>query len=266
MQKIDLDSVFIKKNPRLHKLLPSFVLNYLKKVVHQEELNDFIGEHGEKTGLDFTKSALETLRITYDVSFEEPLDKTKKYILTSNHPLGGPDGIILLDYFGRYFDKVLFPVNDILLEIKNVSEFFVPINKHGAQSRKAAQLMDEAFASDAQILLFPAGLVSRKKRGVIKDLEWKKTFVARAKKYERHVVPVHISGRNSSFFYNLANIRTFFKIKYNIEMLYLADELFKQQGKNFEIKVGKPINYNTFDKSKAPQQWAEYVRKKVYDL
>ncbi len=235
MQKIDIDSVFKKKNARLYKLLPKFILRYLKRIVHQDELNEFIEEHGEERGNEFTKSALEALEITYDVEFEEPLDKTKHYLLAANHPLGGADGIILIDYFSRFFEKVIFPVNDILLEVKNMSDIFIPVNKHGAQSREAAKLMEESLASDAQILMFPAGLVSRKKRGEIEDLEWKKHFIVKAVKHEREVVPVFITGRNSNFFYNLANFRAFLGLKANIEMLYLSDELFKQKGKNFTI-------------------------------
>ncbi len=266
MDKIDLDSVFRKKNPKLYKMLPAFVMRYLKRIVHQEELNDFILKHGNEKGNDFTRSALKTLAITYDVQFEEPLDKNKRYLLASNHPLGGPDGIILIDYFSRYFEKVIFPVNDILLEVKNMSEIFIPINKHGAQSREGAKLMEESLNSKAQILMFPAGLVSRKKWGKIKDLQWKKHFIVKAIKHHRDIVPIYITGRNSNFFYNLANLRAFLGIKANIEMLYLSDELFKQRGKNFIIKVGKPIKYNTFDKTKTYEEWADFVKEKVYNL
>lgn len=267
MKEIDLDSVFKKKNPRLYRFMPKFVLSFLKRLIHQEELNEFIRRDGNATGNNFTTKALEALDITYKVEFEDDtIDKEGRYILTSNHPLGGPDGIMLIDYFSRFFDKVIFPVNDILMDVENVKEFFVPINKHGSQSRESARLMDEAFASDSQILLFPAGLVSRKKKGEIKDLEWKKNFITKAIQHDRDIIPVHISGRNSNFFYNLANIRAFFRIKANLEMLFLSDELFKQKGRNFTIKVGKPIKNSIFDKTRKPNEWASFVKEKVYEL
>lgn len=267
MKEIDLDSVFKKKNPKLYRFIPKFVLRFLKKLIHQEELNEFIRKDGNAQGNDFTSKALKTLNITYTVDFEDDnLDKKGRYILASNHPLGGPDGIMLIDYFSRYFDKIIFPVNDILLEVENVKEFFVPINKHGAQSREAARLMDNAFASSSQILLFPAGLVSRKQKGEIKDLEWKKNFINKAIQHNRDIIPIHISGRNSNFFYNLANIRSFLKIKINFEMLLLPNELFKQKGRNFTIKVGKPIKNSTFDKTRKPDEWASFVKEKVYEL
>lgn len=266
MKEIDLDSVFKKKNSKLYKLMPKFVLSYLKRIIHQEELNEFVREHGTESGNSFTRSALEALEVTYNVEFAEPLDKNKRYFLVSNHPLGGPDGIMLIDYFSRYFQRVLFPVNDILLEMENVKEFFIPVNKHGSQSRVAAKQMEEALSSDAQMLLFPAGLVSRKKKGEIRDLEWKKHFIHKAIKHQRDIVPIFITGHNSNFFYNLANLRSWLGLKMNIEMLYLADELFKQRGKKFTIKVGKPIKYTTFDKSQTLAEWADFVKNKAYDL
>ncbi|PID88956.1 MAG: glycerol acyltransferase, partial [Bacteroidia bacterium] len=185
----------------------------------------------------------------------------------ANHPLGGADGIILIDYFSRFFDKVLFPVNDILMEVENMSDIFLPVNKHGSQSRVGAKLMEEALASDAQMLFFPAGLVSRKKKGgKIEDLEWKKHFITKAVKHNRDIVPIFITGRNSNFFYNLANLRSFFGIKANLEMLYLSDELFKQKGKKITIKVGKPLKSSIFDKSRTPEEWAKFVKDKVYNF
>lgn len=266
MKEIDIAKAFQSKNPKLFKLLPGFVIRYLKRIIHEDELNDFIKEYGNEVGNEFTKKALETLEVTYNVEFEEPLDKNGRYVLAANHPLGGPDGIILIDYFSRYFDKVVFPVNDLLMQVKNMSDYFIPINKHGVQSREGAILMEDSLASDAQILMFPAGLVSRKKKGKIQDLEWQKHFIVKAKKHKRDVVPVFITGENSNFFYNLANIRAFLGIKANIEMLYLSDELFKQRGKKFTIRIGKPIKYNTFDSSKRPVEWAAFVKEKVYNL
>ncbi len=267
MQKIDIDSVFKKKSPRLYRCLPKFVLSYLKRIVHQNEINEFIHQYGALKGGEFTTNALKTLGISYEVEFLEDLDPNKRYFLVSNHPLGGADGIMLIDYFSRYFPKIHFPVNDILMEVENMEGIFIPINKHGSQSRKSAQLMEKALASDAQILLFPAGLVSRKKkRGGIEDLEWKKHFIAKAIQHQRDVVPIFISGENSNFFYNLAKIRSFLGIKLNLEMLYLADELFKQKGKKFQIKLGKIIKYTIFDNSLTPKEWAAFVKKEVYNL
>jgi putative hemolysin len=152
------------------------------------------------------------------------------------------------------------------MNIKQLQDNFIPVNKHGSQTRENARIMDEAYASDMQMFIFPAGLCSRKQRGKIEDLEWKKSFVTKATKHKRPVVPVFFSGRNSNFFYNLSRIRTFLGIKINIEMLYLVDEMFKQKGQKPHIIIGKPIPFETFDESKTPQEWAKWVKARVYQL
>lgn len=126
--------------------------------------------------------------------------------------------------------------------------------------------MDEAFASDRQILTFPAGLCSRKQNGRIEDTEWKKSFVRNAVKYHRDVVPVFFEGRNSDFFYRLARIRKRLGMKMNLEMLYLPDEMFRNKHQTFHVYIGKPIPWQTFDGSKKPAEWAEWVKQKVYQL
>jgi len=152
------------------------------------------------------------------------------------------------------------------MNIKNLSEIFIPINKHGGQAKKAAIMLEDAYQSDATILTFPAGLVSRKQKGKIEDLDWKKSFIAKSKKHKRNIVPIHIDGRNSNFFYNLANLRKFFGLKSNLEMLYLPNELFKQRGKTFTVRIGKPISYQTFDKSLSYDKWAEKMKRETYKL
>jgi len=209
---------------------------------------------------------LEELDITFKIEGLENLDKNGRYLFASNHPLGGPDGIILISIFGKEFSKIKFLVNDILMNIKNLSEIFIPINKHGGQAKKAALMLEDAYQSDATILTFPAGLVSRKQNGKIEDLEWKKSFIAKSKKHKRDIVPIHIDGRNSNFFYNLANLRKFLGLKSNLEMLYLPNELFKQRGKTFTVRIGKPISYQTFDKSLSYDKWAEKMKRETYKL
>jgi putative hemolysin len=206
------------------------------------------------------------LGITYRVNGAELLPAEGRYIFVSNHPLGGLDGMVFIKELSSHYSSVKFPVNDILLYLKNYSGIFVPVNKHGALGREAARLIEDAYASDSQILYFPAGICSRRNKGVIKDLPWQKSFVAKAVQYNRDVVPCYFSGRNSSFFYNLASLRTRLGIKANLEMLYLADEMFKQKGKDLDLVFGEPIHWQTFDRSKSQLEWADWVRNKTYDL
>lgn len=112
---------------------------------------------------------------------------------------------------------------------------------------------------------FP-GMVSRKVKGVVKDLEWQKSFVVKAVKYQRDIIPIRVKAENSKFFYNLANFRTKIGLKVNLEMMYLPKETFNKKGSTFTLVIGKPIKWETLDKSKTPKEWAEEIKNIVYQL
>jgi len=263
---IDIDKVIASKSVKLQKALPRFIVKYLKRIIHQDEINDILEKHGHKQGVEFIDEVLKLMQVTYTVEGLDNLDSNGRYLFASNHPLGGLDGMILIHTLGQKYPEVKFPVNDLLMHIPQLHCVFIPVNKHGAQNQQNAKMIESAYVSDAQILYFPAGLCSRKQKGGIEDLEWKKNFVTKAVAHERDIVPVFFSGRNSNFFYNLAKLRVFLKIKANIEMLYLVDEMFKQKGKSIHVVFGKPIPYSTFDKSKSPKEWAKWMKHQVYSL
>lgn len=263
---IDVQKLIASKNPRLIKFIPGFVIRYLKRVIHEDELNQFLIEHGEKKDFEFLDEALRFLNIEYEVEGLEKLSTDQRYIFASNHPLGGLDGMILLQIIGRKFGSIRVTSNDLLMNLKPMASFFLPVNKHGSQSVQNATLIEQAYESNHPILNFPAGLCSRKNRGKIADLEWKKSFIVKGIAHKRFIVPIYFKGRNSNFFYNLSKIRTFLGIKVNIEMLYLADEMFKQRGQKLQIKFGTPISYETFDKSRKPIWWANWVKEQVYKM
>ncbi|MFW6100797.1 MAG: 1-acyl-sn-glycerol-3-phosphate acyltransferase, partial [Bacteroidota bacterium] len=189
-----------------------------------------------------------------------------RFIFVANHPLGGLDGLVFGKEVGDIHPNIKFIVNDILLNIENLKPIFVPVNKHGKQSSEYVRKIEETYRSDAQILNFPAGLCSRKIYGKIVDLEWHKSFINKAKSHQRDIIPVHISGRNSNFFYNFAKIRKLVGIKSNIEMFFLPNEMFKQQDKNIVITFGKPIPHTTLDKKYTPKEWAGKIKEHVYQL
>ena len=265
-QKIDVKAVLYSKNPSLARAVPGFVINYLKKIVHQDQLNEFLAKWGHLKDSELIAAGLRHFEIKYTVSGEENIPASGRFIFVSNHPLGGLDGLVFIYELSKHFPDIKFPVNDILTNIRNLSGIFLPVNKHGSQGREAAGRIEEAYSSDCQILYFPAGLCSRKKRGIIRDLPWHKSFISKAVQHKRDVVPAFFSGRNSNFFYNLANIRKLLGIKANIEMLYLADEMFRQKDKEIRLVFGKAIPWQTFDKSKTAPGWAEWVKAKTYEL
>ncbi|VFB13279.1 Putative hemolysin [Bacteroides heparinolyticus] len=264
---IDIDRILREKAPGKYRYIPKFVVSYLKRIVHQEELNVFLRESKDKVGVDFLKSTLDFLDAHIVVKGKENLPKEGLYTFVSNHPLGGQDGVALGYVLGTFYDgKVKYMVNDLLMNLRGLAPLCIPINKTGKQSKDFPKMVEAGFASDDQLIMFPAGLCSRRQNGVIRDLDWKKTFIVKSVEARRDVVPIHFEGRNSNFFYNLANLCKALGIKFNIAMLYLADEMLKNRHKTFTITIGKPIPWQTFDKSKTPVEWAQYVKDIVYKL
>ena len=265
--QIDIKQVLQQKAPSAARKIPGFVVRYLIRTVHQDELNDILRRYHDKDGVAFMQELIGYFDLNLELVNEENIPAEGRYIFASNHSLGGLDGICLSAVIGGRFDgKIRYLVNDLLLYLSNLRSIFVPINKHGAQGKKNAALIEEAYASDNQIITFPAGLCSRKQNGKIQDTEWKKSFIQKAVEYRRDIVPVFFEGRNSNFFYRLANLRKALGIKMNYEMIYLPDEMFKSKHKTFRIHFGKPIPWQTFTGSRKPAEWAEWTKEVVYNL
>lgn len=263
---IDVEGVIREKNPRLAKILPRFVLNYIKRKLHEDFINKGIKIHGEVYEHEFNKAALDYLGAKVTWEGLENIPKEGGVIIASNHPLGGLDGLALIKAVSNVRLDVRFLVNDILLKLVNFKRLFVGVNKVGKTAADALKIIDGTYSSEHAVLVFPAGMVSRKQQGVIKDLEWKKSFITQAIKHKRTIVPVFIEGKNSSFFYNFAMWRKRLRIKANIEMFFLADEMIKQNNKTIHIKVGKPFSYEVFDKRHTHLVWAQKVKAYIYEL
>lgn len=264
--KIDVEKILKSKAPKTK--VPKFIINILRRIVHEKEFNQLFEDNAGIKNLDFIEKSLQMFDITTSIYGKENLPPAgNKYIFASNHPLGGLDGLTIGLLIGReYAGKVKLFTNDLLMYVEPLNELFIPVNKVGNQAKTHAETLQNFFDSDDHLITFPAGMCSRKTKGKIVDMEWKKNFISKAIQHKRDIVPIYFEGRNSSFFYNLANIRKMLGIKLNIEMLFLADEMFKQAGKNFTIKIGKPIPWETFNKSKSQTQWAQWVKEIVYKI
>lgn len=265
--KIDLKRILAQKAPKASKRIPSFIVDYLIRLIHQDEINEILDIYKDYQGVDFMEKLVDYFKISIELINSENIPTEGRYIFASNHPLGGLDGICLSAIIGRIFNgNIRYPVNDLLLNIPNLQSIFLPINKHGSQGKKNAIMLEEAFASNNQIITFPAGLCSRKIGGKIQDTEWKKSFIQKAIQYKRDIIPVYFEGRNSNLFYNLANIRKSIGIKMNYEMVLLPDEMFSNSESSFKIYIGKPIGWQQFDGSKSATEWAGWVKDIVYKL
>ena len=267
---IDIDEIVRGKAGAKARFVPRFVLSWLKRIIHQDEVNEFILSEGDKQGMPWLDDCMEYLGTKLNVKGLENLPDDsdgRLFTFVSNHPLGGPDGVALGHLLGhRYDGRIKYLVNDLLMNLHGLAPFFVPINKTGKQSRDFPRLVEAAFGSPNHIIMFPAGLCSRRINGQIHDLPWQKTFITKSVETRRDIVPIRFNGRNSDFFYRIANVGKRLGLKFNIAMLYLVDELYKNRGKTFDVTIGKPIPYSTFDKSRKPQEWAAYVEDIVYKL
>lgn len=264
--QVDVAEIIRAKSPKLAKKMPRFVINLLRKLVHEKDVNEILAKANGATGIDFVNVGVECLELKRQVSGMENIPSEGRYIFVANHPLGGLESLVMMQTIDEKFSDFMFVVNDLLMALEPLRPVFIPINKVGKQSRANAEQLNELYASDKQVLYFPAGLCSRKIKGEIVDLPWQKNFIVKAVEYQRDIIPIYIGGRNSNFFYSLANWRKRLKIKFNIEMLFLVDEMFKQRGQTITLTIGKPIPYTTFDKTKTPTEWAEWVKKETYKM
>lgn len=267
---IDVGEILRSKMGAKARFVPSPLVSWLKRIAHQDEVNKFLWDNRELVGTPWLEECVRYLDMTLEVEGEEnlpPKDDGKLYTFVSNHPLGGIDGVALGSIIGRkYDDKFRYLVNDLLMNLPGLAPLCIPINKTGNQSRNFPAMVEAGFKSDNHMLMFPAGLCSRRKKGVVRDLTWKKTFISKSVEYHRDVVPIHFGGQNSDFFYRLANFSDSYLKKVNVAMLFLVDEMYKNVHKTFRVKFGKPIPWQTFDKSKSPMEWAKFVYDRVYEL
>lgn len=271
--RVDVEAIVKEKAGAKAKYIPGFVISWLKKTLHQDEVNRFLtGRAAGKFGVDFLDECVDYLEMDMTVKGldELPTNEGGRYFtIVSNHPLGGEDGVALGKLICHKYDShMYYLVNDILMNLKGLAPLCIPINKTGSQSRNFPKMVDEAFKSQKNVLMFPAGLCSRKQDdGSIRDLPWKKTFISKSIEYQRDVIPVHFSGHNSQRFYNVARWCKRLNLKVNLAMLFLVDEMYKNVGKHFDVTFGQPIPWQTFtDKSKTPAEWAQWVQDKVYEL
>ena len=263
---VDVAKLIHDKNPKLYRRLPKFVISWLKKIIHQDEVNAFMSANKDKKNIDFCDEAMRYFNIDVEVHGVEHIPKTGGLVFASNPPLGGFDAIALVSQLRGVREDIRFIVNDLLMSVTNLSDLFIGVNKHGASSSESRDKVNELFASDKAVFIFPAGLVSRQYNGEILDPEWKKTFVFLARKNEKPIIPVFIRGRLSNRFYRLSRWRKRLGIKMNIEMLLLSDELFKQKNRKIEITFGAPVYPDYFTSDKNDAAWAAHLRDLVHNM
>lgn len=266
MPSVDVDAVLRAKAPALACWLRAPLVRWLRRTVCEREINYILENFSHQPPREFIQSCFRTWGVTYSITGLERLDPSGRYLFAANHPFGGMDGMMLADELAGYFGDARVVVNDLLMHLDPLRPLWIPVNKHGHQSADYARRFDEAFYGDLPILTFPAGLCSRRRRGVVADGEWKTNFVKRANQSQRRIVPVFVEGRLSNFFYRLSSLRRALGVKFNAEMIYLPREMFSQKGRHFRMVVGEPILPADLQRVGTLRQQADYVREKAYFL
>lgn len=242
MNEINIKEIIQSKNPTFLKSLPHFlreiVFLTIRKLIHESKINDFLESNSEKKDFEFIEELFEYLDISYKVSSK---DKAKipsegKLIIVANHPLGGLDGLILLKLISEVRKDVKIIVNDILLNVDNLKNLFLPydITNNTLQKENVAQII-KSLNNEEAIIIFPAGEVSRMYLHGVNDSKWNKGAVYFADKFNAPILPVWVEGRNSLMFYLSSWLYK------GASTFFLPNELFNKYGETFNIKIGNYI-------------------------
>ncbi len=263
---IDIEKAIRNSENRFIRSLPSFVIRTIRKIICEDELNSALEKNRHLEGVQFMDGLLKYWNINVIVKNEENIPSVGRYVFISNHPLGAIDAITLFSVIYRYFPEIVSPANQLLNYIPNLRSLFLGLDVFGRANRKTALRIDELFASDKQILIFPAGEVSRRYKGVITDIPWQKSFVVKAIQHKRDIIPIFVSGRNSSLFYNVANFRKFIGIKMYVETLLLPREMLMKKNSTLTITFGKTISWQSLTSNRKYNEWAQEIKRIVYSL
>lgn len=266
IQTIDIEAIIRGRLGSKASFVPRFVYSWLRNLIHEDFINEYLKR--EREGVDFCQGVIEYLGVTVDVEGLENLPPSGSGYLTfvSNHPLGAIDGVTLGAVLGQHYDgQIRYLVNDFLMNLRGLAPLCVPVNKVGHQARNLPAMVEQIFSEPNHVIMFPAGLCSRRINGVIQDLPWHKSFINKTIRHQRDVVPIHFIGQNSKRFYRIANFCKRFHLP-NLAMALLPDEMYRSQGGHYTVRIGKPIPWQTFDHSKSSMEWAQYVREMVYTI
>ncbi len=266
-QQLDIEQIIRNQEHKIVKNLPKFIINYIKKSFHQEEINEILKKNRDKYGTDFVNAVSDHLEYKITGYNEELLPDTGKFIFASNHPNGGADFAAVTKILSRKYKNIKLVANEMFLHVDNAKDMFLPVSILKRNEKDKINSIDDHLADiEGQLLIFPAGKVARKNKGKLDDGPWHRSFIRNAIIYKRDIIPMFVGGENSEKFYRWAKTRKFFGIKANLEFFLLPGEVFKKRGATIPVVFGKPIPYTTFDDSKDHLEWAQEVKKIVYKL
>ena len=263
---IDVEKSIRESGSKFLRSLPGFMIRMIRKIVHEDEINYTINRSRHLEGVPFIIDVLKGWNVNLIIKGEENIPESGRYIFAANHPVGGIDALSIYCTIFRHYTDVVSPANELLNIIPNLRPLVLGLNVFGRNNRKVAAKIDELYASSNQVMIFPSGEVSRRRKGIISDPVWQKSFITKAIQHKRDIIPVHISGRNSNLFYNTARLREILGIKMYIETMLLPREMMKQRDSTTTVTVGNPIPYQALTDELSHQEWAQKMRDLVYLL
>jgi len=263
---IDVEKAIRSSNSKFVKSLPRFIIRFIEKLVHQEEMNISIHNNRYKSGVPFVNGILNEWNVEVVVEGGGNVPENGRFVFVANHPVGGIDALSFLSAIYRFYPDVISPSNQLFNYIPNLHPVILGVNVFGINTKETVEKYDQLFRSDTQIMIFPAGVVSRRTKGIISDLAWQKSFITKAVQHKRDIIPVHISGRNSNMFYFISNLRKFLGIKMSVEIILLPREMHKQHNSKVTLTIGKMIPWQTFTNEKPQYDWAQQVKETVYNI
>jgi putative hemolysin len=263
---IDIKKTVRNSKSKFVSNLPGFVIKMISRLVRQDEMNAAIYKNRHKSGVPFINDILNDWNVNIEIKGKENVPLEGRFVFVANHPVGGMDALSFLSAIHRFFPNVISPSNDLFNYIPNLKPLILGVNVFGSNTKETAGKFNQLFESDSQIMIFPAGIVSRRINGVIEDPVWQKTFITKSIQYKRDIIPVYISGRNSELFYIVDRIRKFLGIKLSIEIILLPREMHKQRNSTVTLTFGKPVPWQTFTNDKSHIEWARTMKEVVYSL
>ncbi len=263
---VDVEKAIRSSKSKFVRSLPRSIVWLIEKLIHQDEMNAALHKCGNKSGADFVNAVLNEWNVEVIVKGGENVPDSGRFVFVANHPVGGMDAMGFLSTISRFFPDVISPSNQLFNYIPNLQPVILGVNVFGTNTKETVKKFNQLFESDSQIMIFPAGIVSRREKGIISDLSWQKTFVTKSIQFKRDIIPVHISGRNSNLFYFVDKMRKLLGIKMSVEIILLPHEMFKQKNKSITFSIGKVISYQTFTNELTHFQWAQKVKEVVYSI
>lgn len=260
----DISSVFRGK-------LGNILARGLMDISCVSRINVLYDRHRSLKGPDFTSAILEDLEVRYEIKNEEVLNALRNgaFVTISNHPYGGIDGLILVDFVGHFRTDYKVMVNKVLGRIENLCDNFIDVIPTGRKQGKpenesvhGIRSVVEHVDSGHPVGIFPAGAISDVSllKFRIEDRQWQEPVIRLIKKLRVPILPIRFLGGNSALFYGLG------LIDWRIRLLKLPSELFNKKGKTVKLILGDIISPEVQDEYRDIDEFRNFLREKVYNL